>query len=134
MFNSRRRLGDLGERIACDFLKKKGYKILAKNYRIKRGEIDIVAEKGSAIVFVEVKTRKKRNHGEPKEAVNMLKKKRLINAACFYLTRNNLWHRPIRFDVIGIIIEDKRITLDHDKDVFSLDHTLDSGNTYWQPW
>ena len=69
-------IGDMGERRAVKFLKKKGYKILETNFKTNFGEIDIIARKGDYICFVEVKTRSSDNFGEPREAVNFHKQKK----------------------------------------------------------
>ena len=126
--------GKEGEDIACKFLKKRGYKILTRNFRTKMGEIDIIAEKKGTVVFFEVKTRKSRRYGLPKEYVSELKKKRILSAALFYLTKKKLWNRPIRFDVIGLILDREVIEVEHERDVIHLSDAMDSSNSYWQPW
>ena len=103
----RRRLGDLGEREAARLLKKKGYKILEKNYVMLDHEIDIIAECESAVVFVEVKTRDTdaTSHKEPRpaSAVTPEKQRGIIGAAKIYLA----YHPPkkhVRFDIIEVYV------------------------------
>lgn len=134
MFNRKSRLGNIGEDVAIKFFRKKGYKILERNFRTKKGEIDLIAERDGQLVFVEVKTRSSENFGEPVQFVNVAKQKRILAAALFYLTKNKLWHKKVRFDIIGITKKGDNIDIKHEKNAFTLEHTLDSGNTYWQPW
>jgi len=103
MLTEKRKFGDKGEEIAEEFLKKKKYKILEKNYLIRQGEIDIVAlSPEKEIVFVEVKTRKNTTFGSAVEGISSNKAKRLIMAAYSYLKKNNWEQRDFRIDVIGI--------------------------------
>lgn len=95
------KLGKKGEEIARKFLKKKGYKLLAENYKTPMGEIDIIAKDGKEIVFIEVKTRESLQFGQPFEAVNYIKRKRITKAALSYLKRFKELP-PCRFDVLSI--------------------------------
>lgn len=95
-------LGNAGENFAAKYLEQRGYKILAKNFRVRSAEIDIVAEFDGVIVFVEVKTRSAVNHGLPIEAVNFRKQKKIIEAASVFLQDENYFEKPCRFDVIEI--------------------------------
>ena len=95
--------GTYGEELACNYLKKLGYKILERNFRIRGGEIDIVAEdKDSQIVFVEVKTRYTHEYGDPAEAITPWKIRSLTRACQFYLSKNQFDHKPYRIDVVTI--------------------------------
>ena len=102
MYNDRKALGALGEKIAVDFLKKRGYKILETNYRCSLGELDIVAEHNSYLVFIEVRTKKNLQFGLPEESITPAKKEKLISLAQNYLqTYTNLpsfW----RIDIVAI--------------------------------
>src|SRR3989338_4420675 len=89
--------GKRGERIAEDYLKKQGYRILERNYRCSFGEIDLIAEDGSTLVFVEVKWRKDASCGYPEEAVHHKKIEQLGRLASHYLSRAKK-DRPCRFD------------------------------------
>lgn len=99
--------GSWGEDIAAKFLRKKGYRIIERNFRCKKGEIDIVASEGDSLVFVEVKTRSTTKFGEPEEAVNPDKMHHLHRTAYIYLRKNKL--RPgeitVRFDVVSIVAD-----------------------------
>lgn len=100
----KRRLGFFGERKAARFLKKNGYKILRRNFKCKDGEIDIIAQKGEIIAFVEVKTRTCDYFGEPNEAVDLTRQRRYCNAADTFIYFNGI--RPddyvLRFDIIEV--------------------------------
>ncbi len=96
-------LGDKGERAAAKFLKKKGFRILARQYKNKVGEIDLIATDKETIVFVEVKTRKSNRAGIPVEAVTLTKQKQIIRTALVYLKRYQLLDHRVRFDIVGIL-------------------------------
>ena len=93
--------GVLGENYAADFLKGKGYGILRRNYRSRFGEIDIIAENGRYILFIEVKTRTAGSMVSPFEAVTRSKQRKIIKTAMCYLQENVCRLQP-RFDVFGI--------------------------------
>jgi len=95
-------LGEEGEEAAADFLKSKGLKIIERNFRIRGGEIDIVAKDGSTICFTEVKTRRSSTYGTAQESVSFFKKNRLIKAGLFYVAKHNLTDTNVRFDVICV--------------------------------
>jgi putative endonuclease len=97
-------LGKWGEVQARSFLLANGYKILTTHYQIKLGEIDIIAQDGDVIVFVEVKTRRNREFGTPAEAVNHRKQRKIIMTALYYLQCSVLQESPVRFDVIEVYI------------------------------
>lgn len=95
--------GTRGEIIASNFLQRKGYKIVARNYRNKIGEIDIIALDGETWVFVEVKTRTSSAFGDALEAINYKKQEKIRKTATLFLMNNNLMEKPFRFDAIAII-------------------------------
>lgn len=97
-------LGNAGESIAKKYLIKNGYNILDCNFRIRNGEIDIIASKNKCLSFIEVKTRKSLRYGYPRDAVNYIKQKRIINAANVYIMKNHLEDINVSFDVIEIIL------------------------------
>jgi putative transposase len=101
---SRRHLGDAGEDLAAAALQQQGYKILARNYVTPLGEIDLIAQHGKFVVFVEVKTRKNASFGSPQEAVSAAKQARYRRLADYYLQRQRLGEVPVRFDVVGITL------------------------------
>jgi len=94
--------GKEGEKIAADFLKKNGYRIIDKNFRCPLGEIDIVAREKGAIVFVEVKTRKSSTLGYPEQAVGIKKQKKMSQLALWFLQKKKITDTSARFDVIAI--------------------------------
>ncbi len=110
-------LGGKGEALALELLKKKGYSVLAENWRSGRNELDIVARIGDTVVFVEVKTRSTGFFGDPSEAVSIAKQKRIIQAANDYLEDNEL-DLEARFDVISVVANSKYSELDHIEDAF----------------
>ena len=96
-------LGDRGERAAARYLRRQGYRILARSYRCQYGEIDLIAKDGRQIVFVEVKTRSGTQCGQPFEAVNRLKQQKLTRLALFWLKAHRRMHESARFDVVSVI-------------------------------
>ena len=115
-------LGSRGEDFAALYLRGNGYRILCRNFRRRQGEIDLVAEDGATLVFVEVKTRSGASCGDPLEAVNPRKRKQIAKAATLYMTENDCHDRPARFDVVGVVIRaDETYTVQVIQDAFSLD-------------
>jgi len=98
----RQALGKLGEDLACAELERRGYAVLARRYRTRAGEIDIVARDGDTLVFVEVKARADAACGEPGEAVTPWKQRRLARMALDYLARLRAAPGPCRFDVVAL--------------------------------
>jgi putative endonuclease len=102
MTHARLSLGKQGEDLACRELRRRGYAVLARRYRTRWGEIDIVARDGDTLVFVEVKTRRSAGFGGPVAAVGFRKQRRLINMARSYLMGLLGPEPPCRFDVVGV--------------------------------
>ena len=102
-----RLFGNKGERAAARFLKRKGYRILARNARNRLGEIDLIALDGETLVFVEVKTRRSHGAGHPAEAVGASKQQQLTRAALSWLKSRNLLEHRCRFDVVAITWQPK---------------------------
>lgn len=98
----KRRLGFFGEAKAVRFLKKNGYKIVARNYRCPCGEVDIIAEKGDVCAFIEVKTRSDLSFGQPNEAVNAERRRRYVSAAKYYFSGRTV-DTVVRFDIVEIL-------------------------------
>jgi putative endonuclease len=105
----RREEGIQGEEQATKTLKRKGYRIIEKNYRSPFGELDIIAEEGGYLVFVEVKKRNTSTFGDSFESVNAVKKKRIVKTAMFYMKTHKCFDRKVRFDVVGIDRENVKI-------------------------
>lgn len=97
---NKKEFGDYGEQVATDYLLKKGYKVLDRNYRAMGTEIDIVCLYGDIIVFVEVKSRRTKTFGNAFEAVDERKIHNIIQTAMNYLMRFDYTHLQVRFDVI----------------------------------
>ena len=100
----RQSLGELGETLACEELRRRGYAILERRYRTRYGEIDIVARHGDVLVFVEVKARAGEAFGTGAEAVTRYKQRRVAQMAADFLVRRRLQDRPCRFDVVSIAV------------------------------
>jgi putative endonuclease len=98
----RQQLGESGENLAVRELTARGYAILARRYRTRHGEIDIVAEHGATIVFVEVRARATADFGRAAETVTDRKKRKVTAMAVEYLARHRVTNRPCRFDVVAI--------------------------------
>ncbi|MBQ0059755.1 MAG: YraN family protein [Lachnospiraceae bacterium] len=98
-----RTIGSGFEKQAAAFLQSKGYRILEMNFRCRQGEVDIVAQDGRYLVFVEVKYRRSNEKGNPLEAVDIRKQRQISRVCLFYMSRYGVSEdTPIRFDVVGI--------------------------------
>ncbi len=95
-------IGKAGEQAAADYLRSKGCEILARNYRVALGEIDLIAREGQTLVFVEVKTRRSVRCGRPAAAVNYYKQQKISRVAAVFLRQRHLWGCPCRFDVVEV--------------------------------
>jgi len=102
--DSRIELGKLGESVACEALTRAGYAVLARRFRTRIGEIDIVCRDGATVVFVEVKARRSTRFGIPAEAVTPRKQRRIVTMAQVFLSRRRLEGRPCRFDVVSVLM------------------------------
>jgi len=109
-------IGNKGENIACEYLKKQGYKIIARNLYIGKSELDIIAKDGKTLVFVEVKTRFTSLFGSPVESITESKIKNIIFSAKMYIASYKMYNVAVRFDVIGVDGE----KIEHIKDAFWL--------------
>lgn len=108
--------GRQGESMAVAYLQDLGYNVLQQNYRYKRAEIDIIAQQGSSLVFVEVKTRGSNVYGYPEEAVNYRKEALLLTAATAYIEEHN-WQFDVRFDIISVTLSAPPV-IHHIQDAF----------------
>lgn len=116
-----RQIGDLGEQTAINFLKKQNYKILARNYRCRYGEIDIIAVQGKTIAFIEVKTRSSIKFGKGCETVNYRKQQKIKKTALFYLNTERPGSYDLRFDVIDILMK-----IEGEKTAFKIEHIVNA--------
>lgn len=123
MKQDNKKVGAIGEDEAAKFLRKKGYRILERNFHTRWGEIDIIAKLKEKIVFVEVKTKSGNQYGEPWEMINRQKYQQVKNMARVYLTKNGLGEVPCRIDVIGVWLDlDHKVEkIEHWEDVTDLD-------------
>ncbi|REC44778.1 YraN family protein [Chryseobacterium pennipullorum] len=110
--------GKIAEDRAADYLKKNGYKILIRNFRFQKNEIDIIAEKDHQIIVVEVKARSTGAFILPQEAVTKTKIRSIVSAANHYLEEYNA-DKEVRFDIIAVLPDAKRnLIIDHITDAF----------------
>lgn len=100
---NRREFGNAGEDAACEYLQRRGYEILARNFRRRCGEVDIIARKRGVIAFVEVKRRSGLKFGRPAEAVDTKKQRHIVQTAMLYVQENGLEDMQLRFDIIEIL-------------------------------
>lgn len=110
--------GKKGEQIACDYLIKKGYQILERNWTIGHLEIDLIAETGNELVIVEVKTRKSSTFGAPEDFVTKQKQKNLIRATNIYIAKTGN-SKEVRFDIISVISNDGLDSVKHLEGAFT---------------
>jgi putative endonuclease len=118
--NPKQALGREGERVAEQYLAKKGYKLVARNYRCRGGEVDLILLDRRVVVFVEVKTRTDHGFGSPLEAVETRKQRRMILAAQLFLHEHKLHERYARFDVVGISWPGNKPVVEHVQNAFEL--------------
>ena len=109
--------GKQGEAEAVRFLLDKGYEILTRNYRHQHAEIDLIAQKGKLLIFVEVKTRSNLSYGNPEEFVNYSKARLVMKAAEQYIFAHN-WHFDVRFDIIAVTLAGNELRVRHIEDAF----------------
>lgn len=122
---STKHIGDRGEDIAVSYLEARGYRIMDRNYRFERNEVDVVCfqpdpeDEGGEIVFVEVKTRSSLSHGAPDAAVTEEKKSNVLAASQAWLYERQLEGAPARFDVVGVLLkQDDDPAVEHFENAF----------------
>jgi putative endonuclease len=120
VINLKQIFGKRGEDLAERYLKKKGYRVVERNYRCALGEVDLIVLDGRVIVFVEVKTRSGDRFGTPAEAVERRKQRKMIRAAQFFLTHKRLHQREARFDVVGISWPGPQPVIEHIENAFEV--------------
>lgn len=118
----KKELGKKGEEIALQFLKKKGYRILQKNYVCKLGEIDLIAQEKDTLTFVEVKTRRSTTFGPPQMAVDQKKQEQLSKAALHFLKERRLEEAKARFDVVAILLSPQGVKIELIRNAFDLQY------------
>lgn len=114
-----REIGNTGEDLACNFLIEKGWEIIDRNYIYKKSEVDIIAKHQDIFVFIEVKLRSSIAFGAPSEYVTEEKVAHVYRAAEAWMISNNYANKPMRFDVIGIILKTNKAPIfNHIEDAF----------------
>ena len=120
MTDARKKLGAWGESVAATHLEANGYRIIARNWRSRIGEIDIVAQHGEALAFVEVKTRRGRSHGTPEDAITSRKARKLLQTVQSYLSENDC-HEDLDFSIDVVAVE-----LDRSGKVLRVEHLVNA--------
>ena len=114
------KLGPAGERVAAGHLRRAGYRIVARNYRCRAGEIDLIALDGDTVVFVEVKTRAHHTAADPEINVTYHKRRQVTKVAKYFLMERSAQQRPCRFDVMAVVMpEEGDPTVEHFIDAFT---------------
>lgn len=111
-------IGKYGEEVATEYLENLGYSIICRNFITSTAEIDIIAKNRNEYVFIEVKTRVSKKYGNGIEAINKNKKRHILNATRYFIYKNHLENKNIRFDVIEVYINPKHNFINHVKGVF----------------
>jgi putative endonuclease len=111
-------IGMNGEQAAAAFLKSKGYKVIQPNYRAAGAEVDLVASTGDILCFIEVKTRKTCDHGEPEAFVTRAKQLKIIRAARIFSARKPYRGYRVRFDVVSVLRDGDALSCDHIENAF----------------
>ena len=131
---AKQKLGDRGEEAAARLLVSKQYKILDRNWRRGRLELDLVCEDGDEIVFVEVKTRTAGTLSSPADGMSPGKRRSLTKAARCWLAAHKAWDRACRFDVVCVTNAGQELLLEHHTNAFGLAEPPARGSAAWQPW
>lgn len=120
MYIKTREIGELGENYACNYLKKRHYKILERNFKCRQGEIDIIAmdTTNQELVFIEVKSRTNLKFGYPSEAVDTRKQKHIYKTAKYYIYKNRIKNIAIRLDIIEVYLYRCDNNINHIKQAF----------------
>ena len=111
-------LGKEGEEMACQWLADRGYIILEKNWKNRHEEIDLITRLDDQIVFIEVKTRSSLKYGNPEDAVSLKKQRNLVNAGHEYILKHQI-DLEAQFDILSILIIDKKPRINHIERAFS---------------
>ncbi len=114
----RRAIGREAEDLAAAFLEERGCEVIARNHRIRRGEVDLVCREGDVVCFVEVRSRTSAAHGGPEETVQPAKARRVVAAATDWAVRNGALEGAIRFDVVAVTFGDGAPRVEHFRGAF----------------
>src|SRR5262245_8412721 len=119
MDDGRKALGNEGEQAAVDLLEAGGYRVLARNFRCAYGEVDVVAERGELLCFVEVRARSSAAWGDPSHTVSWAKQRKVTRAALHYLFEHGGGQdRMVRFDVVSVLGRGPNARVEHLPDAF----------------
>lgn len=121
MSDAGKQLGGEGEALAAEYLEMHGFRILERNYRAPTGEIDLVARRGAAIHFIEVKTRRSFAAGDPFAQVTVRKQRQIIRTALAYCVHHRLGEPEMHFDVVSVDRSGPTAAIDHLIDAFGAD-------------
>jgi putative endonuclease len=103
--DKRKRLGQFGEDVAANYLQRQGHTIVARGWRCRYGELDLITRDGAELVFVEVRTRRASDFGSAEESVGAIKQARLVRLAYEYLAETSATEQPWRIDVLAVTID-----------------------------
>ena len=120
MSAARQAFGELGERIAERWLRRRGWRIVQRRFRTGHRDIDLVVERDGTVAFVEVKARKGAEFGGPVQAVNYRKRKQLERSAMVWIDRHGQESESYRFDVVGVLLNGADVRICHVENAFSL--------------
>ncbi|MEG2882336.1 MAG: YraN family protein [Christensenella sp.] len=113
-------IGKVGENAVCRYILDKGMKLLARNYRAQKGEIDLIAQDKDTLVFIEVKTRSNANYGTAADAVGYKKQQMIIKTAQCFIAERSLYDSNVRFDVAEVALNKKQSSVHYIMDAFML--------------
>lgn len=120
MSAARQAFGELGERIAERWLRRRGWRIVQRRFRSGHRDIDLVVERDGTVAFVEVKARKGAGFGGPVQAVNHRKRKQLERSAMVWIHRHGREAESYRFDVVGVLLDGAEVRICHVENAFAL--------------
>lgn len=120
MSAARQAFGELGERIAERWLRRRGWRVVQRRFRTGHRDIDLVVERDGTVAFVEVKARKGAEFGGPVQAVNYRKRKQLERSAMVWIDRHGQESESYRFDVVGVLLDGADVRVCHVENAFSL--------------
>ena len=127
-------LGRRGEEAAVAYLESRGYVVLERNWRHRQLELDVVCRDADTIIFVEVRTRGEGSLAAAGQTLDEAKMSKLRKAASHYLSENELWDSPCRFDFVAVTAAGGELAIEHVEDAFGADLSSHSGDSSWQPW
>ena len=120
MRDARQALGELGELIAARWLQRQGWTIVARRFRSGHRDLDLVARRADEVAFVEVKARRSLGAADPVEAVGWRKRRELVRSATVWIDRHGRPGEAYRFDVIGVLVEARRVRIRHVEHAFEV--------------